>query len=99
MEPRHWGRAVWTVIFIVIALAELDGNLELCKRRLYIVCSTLPCVACRGHALEAVNANDVMSSDDLNYVYFFFMRLFNNLASDPRYRIDISKVRPLRWRS
>ncbi|UWT52541.1 Sulfhydryl oxidase, partial [Monkeypox virus] len=35
------------------------------------------------------------SSDDLNYIYYFFIRLFNNLAFDPKYAIDVSKVKPL----
>ena len=37
----------------------------------------------------------MLSSSDLNYVYFFFIALFNNLARDPRYRVDVAKVRPL----
>ncbi len=95
MEPRHWGRAIWTVIFIVLSRAAKDGDVELCKKKLYTICETLPCPACRRHAKEAMSINNVMSSDDLNYIYYFFIRLFNNLASDPLYRIDLRKVKHL----
>lgn len=86
---------MWIVIFLVIARAARDGDLERCKRQLYVICSTLPCVACRAHALEAMERNNVMTSASLDYIYFFFIHLFNNLASDPRYRIDVAKVRAL----
>lgn len=86
---------MWAVIFIAITAAARDGNLEACKRKLYIICSNLPCLECRTHALDAIERNNIMSSRDLNYVYFFFIHLFNNLAKDPRYRIDVSKVRAL----
>ncbi|AAM13521.1 CPXV076 protein [Cowpox virus] len=95
MNPKHWGRAVWTIIFIVLSQAGLDGNIEACKRKLYTIVSTLPCPACRRHATIAIEDNNVMSSDDLNYIYYFFIRLFNNLASDTKYAIDVSKVKPL----
>ncbi|ADZ24075.1 S-S bond formation pathway protein [Cowpox virus] len=95
MNPKHWGRAVWTIIFIVLSQAGLDGNIEACKRKLYTIVSTLPCPACRRHATIAIEDNNVMSSDDLNYIYYFFIRLFNNLVSDPKYAIDVSKVKPL----
>lgn len=86
---------MWAVIFITITLAARSGDLEACKRKLYVLCSNLPCVECRVHALEAMERNNIMSSRDLNYIYFFFIRLFNNLARDPRYRIDVTKVRAL----
>lgn len=86
---------MWAVIFIVITMAGLDGDLEACKRKLYVICSNLPCIECREHALEAIEQNNVMSSNNLDYVYFFFINLFNSLAQDPRYRIDVSKVRAL----
>lgn len=92
MEPRHWGRSMWAVIFLVITMAKSDGNIELCKKRLYVICSTLPCVACRTHALDAIRDNNVLSSNDLNYIYFFFISLFNNLARDKTYTIDTSKI-------
>ncbi|WCB69422.1 Sulfhydryl oxidase [Monkeypox virus] len=95
MNPKHWGRAVWTIIFIVLSQAGLDGNIEACKRKLYTIVSTLPCPACRRHATIAIENNNVMSSDDLNYIYYFFIRLFNNLAFDSKYAIDVSKVKPL----
>ena len=95
MEPRHWGRSLWCVIFLVLEQAARDGDLERAKRRLFLICNTLPCVACRAHALEALQENNVLSSSDLNYVYFFFIALFNNLARDPRYRVDVANVRPL----
>ncbi|AAL40516.1 sulfhydryl oxidase [Monkeypox virus] len=95
MNPKHWGRAIWTIIFIVLSQAGLDGNIEACKRKIYTIVSTLPCPACRRHATIAIEDNNVMSSDDLNYIYYFFIRLFNNLAFDPKYAIDVSKVKPL----
>ncbi|AXN74857.1 sulfhydryl oxidase [Akhmeta virus] len=95
MNPKHWGRAVWTIIFIVLSQAGLDGDIESCKRKLYTIVSTLPCPACRRHATIAIEGNNIMSSNDLNYIYYFFIRLFNNLASDPKYLIDVSKVKPL----
>ncbi|WOC29277.1 putative IMV redox protein [Equine parapoxvirus] len=97
MEPRFWGRALWTVIFILLRRFEEHGSLERCKRELYVVCSTLPCVACRRHALAAISGNNVMSSEDPNFVLFFFVSLFNNLAFDDKFKIDVSKVRPLRY--
>ncbi|WZD66020.1 putative IMV redox protein [Bovine papular stomatitis virus] len=95
MEPRFWGRAIWTVIFIVLHRFEEHRDLELCKRQLYVICSTLPCIACRRHATAAMEKNNVLSSDDPNFVLFFFISLFNNLAFDDRFKIDPSKVRPL----
>ncbi|RAX31626.1 UNVERIFIED_CONTAM: hypothetical protein DQE83_26725, partial [Escherichia coli] len=29
------------------------------------------------------------------YIYFFFITLFNNLASDEKYKINLNKVLPL----
>lgn len=75
MNPKHWGRAVWTIIFIVLSQAGLDGNIEACKRKLYTIVSTLPCPACRRHATIAIEDNNVMSSDDLNYIYYFFYQI------------------------
>ncbi|QHR82580.1 sulfhydryl oxidase [Brazilian porcupinepox virus 1] len=95
MNPKHWGRALWTVIFIIISQTKINNNIELCKRKIYTIIDTLPCPNCRIHAKEALNENNVMSSNDINYIYFFFISLFNNLASDPLYKIDIKKVKPL----
>ncbi|AYN60973.1 ERV/ALR-like protein [Orf virus] len=95
MEPRFWGRAMWAVIFIVLRRFEEHRDLERCKRQLYVICSTLPCIACRRHATAAMEKNNVLSSEDPNYVLFFFIKLFNNLAFDDRYKIDPAKVRPL----
>ncbi|AUL80476.1 sulfhydryl oxidase [Vaccinia virus] len=95
MNPKHWGRAVWTIIFIVLSHGGLDGNREACKRKLYTIVRTLPCPACRRHAPIAIEDNNVMCSDDLNYIFYFFIRLFNNLASDPKYANDVTNVKPL----
>ncbi|AAF17917.1 gp035R [Rabbit fibroma virus] len=95
MNPKYWGRAIWTVIFIILSKAKASGNIELCKQHLYTIVETLPCPLCRLHAKKAIQENNVMSSDDLNYIYFFFISLFNNLASDPVYKIDLNKVSPL----
>ncbi|AWU47083.1 Sulfhydryl oxidase [Sea otter poxvirus] len=95
MEPRFWGRTMWKIIFIILSQARNHGNIEQCKNQLYIICSTLPCIACRRHATTAIEKNNVMSSNDLNFIYFFFIQLFNNLATDKEYMIDINKVSPL----
>ncbi|AGU99718.1 M035R [Myxoma virus] len=95
MNPKYWGRAIWTVIFIILSKAKTSGDVESCKRQLYTIVETLPCPSCRLHAKKAMQDNNVMSSDDLNYIYFFFISLFNNLASDPAYKIDLNKVSPL----
>ncbi|AAR07397.1 40R [Yaba monkey tumor virus] len=94
MQPKHWGRALWTVIFILISQGK-NQNIEICKRKIYTVIDNLPCPSCKIHAKEAIDKNNVMSSTDLNYIYFFFISLFNNLASDSAYKIDINKVLPL----
>ncbi|AVI09536.1 sulfhydryl oxidase [Sheeppox virus] len=95
MNPKHWGRAIWTVIFIVITKTKTHKNLELCKKHIYTIVETLPCPMCRIHAIREIEKNNVMSSDDLNYIYFFFITLFNNLASDEKYKINLNKVLPL----
>ncbi|QHG62599.1 sulfhydryl oxidase [Cetacean poxvirus 1] len=95
MEPKHWGRSMWTIIFITISNTKYDRDVELCKKRLYHVISALPCTVCRQHAKEAMEENNVMSSVDLNYIYYFFIKLFNNLVTDERYMIDLTKVCPL----
>ncbi|QDJ95067.1 FAD-linked sulfhydryl oxidase [Hypsugopox virus] len=95
MKPKHWGRAMWTVIFIIITKASKDGDIEQCKKNLYTIIDNLPCPACQTHAKKAMNDNNIMSSTDLNYIYYFFITLFNNLASDPVYKINIDKVKPL----
>ncbi|ANS71127.1 sulfhydryl oxidase [Pteropox virus] len=95
MEPRFWGRSMWTVIFIILSQAKVHKDVELCKKHLYVICTTLPCVVCRKHATKAIEKNNVMSSSDLNFIYYFFIRLFNNLATDERYKIDVTKVQPL----
>ncbi|ATI20982.1 sulfhydryl oxidase [Western grey kangaroopox virus] len=94
MDPKYWGRSFWLMIFIIIV--RFRDKIEVCKRHLYVICSTLPCIECREHALEAIAANDVMSSGDINYIYYFFISLFNNLARDPRFAIDAARVELLR---
>ncbi|APG58250.1 putative FAD-linked sulfhydryl oxidase E10 [BeAn 58058 virus] len=71
MNPKYWGRAVWTIIFIVLSQCKEIG-IEKCKERLYTIIDTLPCPSCRLHAKEAMQKNNIMSSNDINYLYFFF---------------------------
>nr|WGO62668.1 sulfhydryl oxidase [Wadden Sea poxvirus] len=94
MNPKHWGRAIWTVIFIIISKSS-NNDIETCKEKIYTIIDNLPCISCKLHAKKAITVNNIMSSNDLNYIYFFFIMLFNNLASDPKYKIDISKIKPL----
>ncbi|QQG31527.1 sulfhydryl oxidase [Swinepox virus] len=95
MNPKYWGRAIWTVIFIIITQTKQTRDVEGCKRKLYTIIDTLPCPTCRIHAKEELTKHNIMSSNDINYIYYFFIRLFNNLASDPKYKIQLDKVAPL----
>ncbi|AUI80610.1 IMv redox protein [White-tailed deer poxvirus] len=95
MKPKYWGRAIWSVIFIVISQTKNTGDIESCKRKLYTIIETLPCPTCRIHAKEEIQKHNIMSTNDLNYIYYFFISLFNNLASDPKYKINLSEVKPL----
>ncbi|RAX32435.1 UNVERIFIED_CONTAM: hypothetical protein DQE83_25915, partial [Escherichia coli] len=57
MNPKHWGRAIWTVIFIVITKTKTHKNLELCKKHIYTIVETLPCPMCRIHAIREIEKN------------------------------------------
>ncbi|UOX38854.1 sulfhydryl oxidase [Finch poxvirus] len=92
MDPKYWGSSFWLVIFIIIT--KFKDDIEVCKRHLYNVCKALPCNECREHALVAINKNNIMSSTDINYIYFFFISLYNNLAR-PDKTINIRKIKKL----
>ncbi|CAE52635.1 redox protein E10R orthologue [Fowlpox virus isolate HP-438/Munich] len=93
MDPRYWGRSFWIVIFIIIT--KFKHDIETCKRHLYNICKALPCAECKDHALQAIQKNNIMSSNDINYIYFFFISLYNNLVFNPERCIDIKKVKKL----
>ncbi|ALA62441.1 IMV redox protein [Turkeypox virus] len=93
MDPKYWGSSFWLVIFIIIT--KFKHDIETCKRHLYNVCKALPCIECKQHALEAINNNNIMSSNDINHIYFFFINLYNNLAYNPSKKIDIKQVKKL----
>ncbi|AYP74208.1 sulfhydryl oxidase [Fowlpox virus] len=93
MDPKYWGSSFWLVIFIIIT--KFKHDVETCKRHLYNICKALPCHECREHALTAINKNNIMSSTDINYIYFFFISLYNNLVFRPERKIDVQKIKKL----
>lgn len=93
MNPKYWGSSFWLALFIIIT--KFKNDIETCKYHLYIVCKSLPCLECRDHALLSIHKNNIMSSNDINYIYFFFIALYNNLASKPENKIDIDKIERL----
>ncbi|AVD69200.1 ORF081 [Saltwater crocodilepox virus] len=93
MDPRYWGRGFWTLIFALIYKYRHD--VEACKQRVRNVIELMPCFECREHALEAMTNNNVMSSKDVNYVFYFFVGLHNALERDGSPRvISLERVTP-----
>nr|CAA11288.1 fpE10R, orthologue of vaccinia E10R [Fowlpox virus] len=93
MDPRYWGRSFGIVIFIIIT--KFKHDIETCKRHLYNICKALPRAECKDHALQAIQKNNIMSSNDINYIYSSFISLYNNLVFNPERCIDIKKVKKL----
>jgi excinuclease UvrABC ATPase subunit len=52
-------------------------NLELLKKRLMRIISSLPCDHCKTHSLEAMALNNIMSSQSFFFIFHFFLVLRN----------------------
>lgn len=53
-------------------------NLELLKKRLMRIVSSLPCEHCKMHSIEAMTLNNVMSSQSFFFIFHFFLVLRNS---------------------
>jgi len=99
MDPTVWGRGAWAIIFILIYKSiqkinsvddreEYTYELENLKKKLYIICSTLPCDTCSKNALTHIKNNSIMACIDINIILHFFAELYNSFPSHELNKIN-----------
>ncbi|BAO49428.1 sulfhydryl oxidase [Alphaentomopoxvirus acuprea] len=97
MDTQKWGRGAWLLIFVriyytinIINKDNYNYELELLKKTLYLLCTSLPCPACSNHAKTNIYNNSIMSELDINRILHFFIEFYNQFHKINY--IDITKI-------
>lgn len=75
VNPSHFGRVLWKIIFEYVF--TYINEIEKVKAFIRLVCDILPCEKCKIHFEQIIIINNVMSSNNINYIIEFLIWVYN----------------------
>jgi hypothetical protein len=80
MNPKLFGRALWIIMFEY--LYKYQDNIEKIKYFYWLVGNIIPCKKCSLHFKQVLTLNNIMSTNDWNYIKEFTIWLYNTMHSE-----------------